>query len=417
VIDGNGRTDLKSGYNMVVDNTYPTTNWAPINIGSMSYISLRYLEIKGAGLDINNGETGSITSATCSGGNTVSLVIASSAHAPLVGKWVTISGVSGGSGFNGTVQFTAAPDSTHAGYSSTCSGSGTGGSIVGPFAFQEQTIRVTGGTNLYLGYSYIHDSSSDPIELVSGDTFTMEYSANSRNSSNASLHAEGLAAQQFNNVTLRYNLWEDLEGTAYFDIVNASSILTSNNWNIYGNVFVLSSGNPYYRNQLGWGVSMCQQTCTNFSFYNNTVINVGTSSNARMWGWQDLGKGGTCSNIIDENNLWYASGIVNEPVGNCSNTLRDYNTFINTTPPSSLRSNEYASTGSSPFVNWQSGDYHLISETAVAHLDDGISLSSPYNLDPDGTTRGADGTWERGAYEFTSFGKPVPPSGLAAVVQ
>jgi hypothetical protein len=30
----------------------------------------------------------------------------------------------------------------------------------------------------------------------------------------------------------------------------------------------------------------------------------------------------------------------------------------------------------------------------------GGTLSSLFTLDPDGKTRGADGTWDRGAYEF-----------------
>jgi hypothetical protein len=53
------------------------------------------------------------------------------------------------------------------------------------------------------------------------------------------------------------------------------------------------------------------------------------------------------------------------------------------------------------------------------HLNDGASLSSPYNTDFAGNTRGADGTWERGAYEFntTDPPKPDPPTKLTATVQ
>ena len=32
--------------------------------------------------------------------------------------------------------------------------------------------------------------------------------------------------------------------------------------------------------------------------------------------------------------------------------------------------------------------------------DGGVTLASPFNKDPDGQTRGADGKWDRGAYEF-----------------
>jgi hypothetical protein len=36
-----------------------------------------------------------------------------------------------------------------------------------------------------------------------------------------------------------------------------------------------------------------------------------------------------------------------------------------------------------------------------APTEAGNTLSSPFDLDPDGATRGADGTWDRGVYEFS----------------
>ena len=41
------------------------------------------------------------------------------------------------------------------------------------------------------------------------------------------------------------------------------------------------------------------------------------------------------------------------------------------------------------------GNFHLTSAT-----NNGISLPSPFNMDMDGKTRGSDGTWDRGAYEY-----------------
>jgi hypothetical protein len=42
------------------------------------------------------------------------------------------------------------------------------------------------------------------------------------------------------------------------------------------------------------------------------------------------------------------------------------------------------------------GDFHLVQPT-----DAGQTLPSPFDVDPDGVTRGADGVWDRGAYELT----------------
>ena len=37
----------------------------------------------------------------------------------------------------------------------------------------------------------------------------------------------------------------------------------------------------------------------------------------------------------------------------------------------------------------------------------GDTLSSPYDIDMFGTTRGADAVWDRGAYEYDAGGEPT----------
>jgi hypothetical protein len=62
-----------------------------------------------------------------------------------------------------------------------------------------------------------------------------------------------------------------------------------------------------------------------------------------------------------------------------------------------------------PF-NWQNArDLHLATSTSSA----GTTLSSPYSVDMDGKTRGADGFWDIGAYE--EFAKIPPPSNLRII--
>jgi hypothetical protein len=48
-------------------------------------------------------------------------------------------------------------------------------------------------------------------------------------------------------------------------------------------------------------------------------------------------------------------------------------------------------------VNLAGGDFRLAAATAA-----GSPLAAPFNFDPTGKTRGADGTWDRGAFEFGS---------------
>jgi len=56
-------------------------------------------------------------------------------------------------------------------------------------------------------------------------------------------------------------------------------------------------------------------------------------------------------------------------------------------------------TGADPFQNYSTLDLRLSGAT-----NPGFSLSSPYNSDPLGNTRGGDGTWDRGAFEFQAGG-------------
>jgi hypothetical protein len=67
-----------------------------------------------------------------------------------------------------------------------------------------------------------------------------------------------------------------------------------------------------------------------------------------------------------------------------------------------------------PFVAPASQKFTLISETVDPHLNDGTTLSSPYNIDPLGLLRGQDGTWERGAYEFDANTFGCQTSGMTA---
>lgn len=71
-----------------------------------------------------------------------------------------------------------------------------------------------------------------------------------------------------------------------------------------------------------------------------------------------------------------------------------------------------------PFSSPSAKTFTLSSDTAGLHLNDGVTLSSPYNIDPLGVTRGAHGKWDRGAFGFVSGGGPVtPPTNLQAFPQ
>ena len=54
--------------------------------------------------------------------------------------------------------------------------------------------------------------------------------------------------------------------------------------------------------------------------------------------------------------------------------------------------------GPDPFVNAAGGDFHL--KAGSRAINRGADLGAAYAQDPDGNTRGADGAWDIGAFEF-----------------
>lgn len=157
-------------------------------------------------------------------------------------------------------------------------------------------------------------------------------------------------------------------------------------WEVYGNTIwrygsdIENSNGVILIGDNGWGGNIGPVT-NNSVAYNNTIagIIVAASDN-----YVQLNGG---SGNVARNNLGYNSDTT---VGFGANTVSN---------------NMYAT--SNPFVNYSSGNFRLTAPTAS-----GYTLSSPYNTDPDGNVRGADGVWDIGAYEYggTSTPDTTPPT-------
>jgi hypothetical protein len=124
-----------------------------------------------------------------------------------------------------------------------------------------------------------------------------------------------------------------------------------------------------------------QENCDNVLIYNNTFY--GMHGPSGVSGGNVSGSTG----IVVQNNLWQAC--VYTP-GFAYVQTQDHNIL---------------NTGVARFVNTATGDFRLATNTPTA----GITLGSPYNLDPNGNVRGADGWWDIGAYEFGGTNIVVPP--------
>jgi Concanavalin A-like lectin/glucanases superfamily/Bacterial Ig domain len=183
---------------------------------------------------------------------------------------------------------------------------------------------------------------------------------------------------------IRYNKIYDAYGPKYGGTGNGSVgtavIALTDPYNqtpgveIYGNVF---SGCCVGDGIIGYAVGGIPTSHNRI--YNNTFVN--------GWGSSTIYLGSGTDNIA-YNNLWINCGTP----GFVSVQTHDYN---GSSGGSFGESHQQINIPTSIFANYAQSNYSLASATAA-----GISLASPYNIDMTGTTRGGDGTWERGAFEF-----------------
>ena len=204
--------------------------------------------------------------------------------------------------------------------------------------------------------------------LRTTDGAIVEYSASSGARSNAGNHGEVWNLYYSgDNAVIRFNMVRDAyvgnPGTAIVAITSGGD-----GCQFYGNVvwdFDTTDG------VIGYDGSASSRN----RVYNNTFVNGGSWNQGTRWG------SGT-DNIV-RNNVW-----INCSAVDVQGTTVSHNTFSGVS-----------------FVNAGGNDYRLKDPTAP-----GVALGAPYNTDILGNTRGADGAWDRGAYEYGGIADTTGPS-------
>lgn len=273
-------------------------------------------------------------------------------------------------------------------------------------------------TNITISRCLLRDVSRTMILTwpASGNGFTIEYSKFARNG--IAEHREAWSAGADSNVTIRNNLFEDIYGTGFIAIVNSTGDAT--NWNIHGNVFyhtgkfndgMINTGVIFNRYDGAGGPINVR--AVNWNIHNNAFVGIVgyTSAVATQNG----------VNYTVSDNIWYNNKT--DAAGAQGATSADYNIFTANTRYSGSGSIDAASTSgaqdlvgsSTPFSDaqpWLTGNW------AMRAALPGVALSATFNQDPLGVTRGADGVWDRGPYEFVSgvvdTTPPTVPAGLTA---
>lgn len=317
---------------------------------------------------------------------------------------------------------------------------------VGIFAYPE-------ANNFYMGYSYLHHTGNEQISMNQGvsQTSLWEYNLFAYNHCGQNgLHDEALSILA-SNITFRYNMFQDICGSA--EIATASaSVSPMSDWAVYGNLFFWD---PTYATLEGYDLAQVTNAILDFLgekmsgyvyFCNNTIAGMNspvlTSPGSGYSTMAISGNPGysvcgtTCPTVYIYNNLWWNSAEVEGDFSSyCSvvtgaTCTEDYETVYNGSVPSGYlynagatlpgaHSNTIMTTTANPFVSFPTSSGFIAAMQLTTPdpfaSNAGITLASPYNFDGfNQVTRGANGTWDRGAEQLGSAAPPAPPTGLTA---
>jgi hypothetical protein len=272
--------------------------------------------------------------------------------------------------------------------------SGQGGS------YSNDGLAIYGSSNVTLSYFWMHGIGRCPF-FVSPKNLLVEHGWVQSYYGSSDVHSEVASIWGFStsmgDVTFRYNLFTDIQSTGGIMWDNSSN--PSAKLTIHGNIFYKPAGANWGRANGVVGGWTSNSAFHNASVTNNSFINVDQESLSSL--------PQTFSQNSAYNNIFYNS----QSPDFSKFSSHNYNLFINSGGAHSEANGSSASSGD-PFVNIAGLDFRLKAPTAA-----GMNLASPNNLDPFNIIRGADGNWDRGAFEFSSGAAPTlsSPSNLRIV--
>jgi hypothetical protein len=207
-------------------------------------------------------------------------------------------------------------------------------------------------------------------------------------SSNTDVHANLFYNEQGRDWTIRYNDFSgwQVEGIVLWDV-------RSGIYHIYGNVFhdpIQGVASGFWP---GSNASGNDPQGTVY-LYNNTFVGVSiTTPQSRSW---QFGPGSVARNNIYWNSSWAANSTIADS---------DYNFSSGSTPGANS-----IGSGSNPFVNEAANDFRIAATIGAKFpRDKGIALPAPFNTTADGSSRGSDGAFDIGAFEYGAGGPATNP--------
>lgn len=256
---------------------------------------------------------------------------------------------------------------------------------IGAYAIHSNSTGCTDAQYNGLQFSYdLVQGSVNQWLLRNSTGAIIEYSAGENTIGNAANHGDTINAYySVQNMIVRYNKFRHLYTTACSGCGSTGWIpycCGSGGLEVYGNWVSDFRGGD---GAIGYSTCSPSDCPSNTKIYNNTWDSCNDGSGGD--GGIQLGNG---TNNVAYNNIWVnCTGI------SLNGVTHDYNAYGGGSAQGETHGTINFST--SNFVNYAALDFRLANATTA-----GTSLASPYNVDLLGTTRGADGTWDRGAYEY-----------------
>ncbi|MDY6966960.1 MAG: hypothetical protein SVM80_13560, partial [Halobacteriota archaeon] len=232
-----------------------------------------------------------------------------------------------------------------------------------------------GYRNISIRYCSLYNASTMLISSVYGSGWVAEYNYFARNNSTPEIHGAAWQDHGSNNMVVRYNIFEDTQGTSVIDLKRNLGH-SNDNWHIYGNVFFSTNGSDI---ELGMGIvsdngsASGTETTSRIYVYNNTIYNLdGHRSGVEFW-VPDDGTRYAYNNLFIRNRCKVYFNEVNY----------DYNYYYdNITLQFDLAEHDQVS-DSDPCTDFLNYDFRLSGAT-----DAGITLPELYNKDMYGNIRG-----------------------------
>lgn len=259
-------------------------------------------------------------------------------------------------------------------------------------------VDTGGAENFTFSYGWLNNVGRCPVFSNSTGTMTFEYSYFDEFNFGSAVHGETAAVYGINSgsvvVTFRHNLITGVHSTGGIMWDNSAS--HSAQCRIYGNVFYRPSAATWSDNNgvIGGWTGGGGEDCYTMRVYQNSFVNINVLIFTNF-----ITRFG--DNIASDNLFYNCTSPDFSNIG----TTHDYNHFINSGGTHSESNGTSAASGD-PFVDFVGLDFRLKAASGSA----AEALSSPYNVDMLGRTRGAYGVRDRGALEYVL----EPPTGLGA---